>query len=186
MALKNIIQKRMLVLIGLVLAAVLIIALVQTSDSVDSAEQAVKDSDEDIVLTPVYELNGRALFFFIRGENSFGAATATETWFGWRMETKSESTIPALDNADRIDSYMSDGDGFIFGLFDAADGRSVHIGGMPTDQLPLDERFPKDLLAQSGLADKAVWFIENVPEDRPLPLQLLDENGQELHLLELY
>ena len=167
-------------------AAVLIVVLVQTSDSADTAEQAVTESDDNIVLTPVYELNGQALFFFMRDNNSFGAATATETWFGWRLETKSESSIPSLDDPDRIDSYMSNGDGFIYGLFDAADERSVQIGGMPADQLLLDERFPEDVLAESGLAGKAVWFTENAPDNRPLPLQLLDESGQDLHLLEMY
>ncbi|MGM0898216.1 MAG: hypothetical protein ACQEV0_09955 [Bacillota bacterium] len=185
MALKNLIQKRMLVLIGLVAAAILIIALVQTSDSADSPEQAVREGDDDIVLTPVYELNGRALFFFIRGNNHFGAATATETWFGWRLESKSEGTIPSLDEPDRIDSYMNSSD-FVYGLFDPTDGRQVQIGEMPADQLLLGERFPIELLEETGLAGKAVWFIENAPEERPIPLQLLDADGQELQRLEMY
>ncbi|MFC4714145.1 hypothetical protein [Planococcus dechangensis] len=186
MTLKNIIQKRMLVLIGLIVAAVLIIALVQTSDSAESAELAVTESHDNITLTPVYELNGKALFFFMRGSSGFGAATATENWSGWRLETKSESSIPSLNDPDRIDSYMSNGDGFIYGLFDPSNDRSVQIGGMPADQLLLDERFPEDILAEAGLTGKAVWFTENAPENRPLQLQLLDGNGQELHLLEMY
>lgn len=186
MTLQNLIQKRMLVLIGLVLAAALIIALVWSSDTVETAEQAVRDGDSDLVLTPVYELNGRALFFFIRDDNNFGAATATESWFGWRLETRTEGTIPALDDPDRINNYMSHEDGFVYGLFDSADGRHVQIGEMPADQLLLGERFPIDLLEGTGLAGKAVWFTENAPEERPIPLQLLDADGQELQRLEMY
>ncbi|ANU21390.1 hypothetical protein BBI15_14995 [Planococcus plakortidis] len=186
MTLQNLIQKRMLVLIGLVLAAALIIALVWSSDTVETAEQAVRDGDDDLVLTPVYELNGRALFFFIRGDGHFGAATATESWFGWRLETRSEGTIPSFDDPDRIDNYMSHEDGFVYGLFDPADGRHVQIGEMPADQLLLGERFPGELMEETGLAGKAVWFTENAPEERPIPLQLLDADGQELQRLEMY
>ncbi|MFP8782547.1 hypothetical protein [Planococcus plakortidis] len=186
MTLQNLIQKRMLVLIGLVLAVALIIALVWSSDTVETAEQAVRNGDDDLVLTPVYELNGRALFFFIRGDGHFGAATATESWFGWRLETRSEGTIPSLDDPDRIDNYMSHEDGFVYGLFDPADGRHVQIGEMPADQLLLGERFPIELLENTGLAGKAVWFTENAPEKRPIPLQLLDADGQELQRLEMY
>ncbi|WP_271853922.1 hypothetical protein [Planococcus maritimus] len=186
MALQNLIKKRMLVLIGLVLVAALIIALVWSSNTVETAEQAVRDSDNDLVLTPVYELNGRALFFFIRDDDQFGAATAIESWFGWRLETRTESTIPTLDDPDRINNYASHEDGFVYGLFDPTDGRHVQIGEMPADQLLLGERFPAELLEETGLSKKAVWFTENAPEDRPLPLQLLDADGQELQRLDMY
>lgn len=135
---------------------------------------------------PVYELNGRALFFFMRGEENFGAATATESWFGWRLEKTSEGTIPEMFDPNRIDSYMSHEDGLVYGLFADEDGHSVQIGGTPADQLPLDEGFPAELIEQTGLGGKAVWFTENAPSERPLQLQLLDGDGQELHLLELY
>lgn len=185
MTLNNLIQKRLLVLLGLVLAAALIIALVWSSDTADTAEQAVRNGDDDLVLTPVYELNGRALFFFIRGDDNFGAATATESWFGWQLDTRSEATIPSLDDPDRIDSYMSS-DGLVYGLFDPTDGRHVQIGEVPADQLLLGERFPIELLEETALSGKAVWFIENAPEERPIPLQLLDADGQELQRLEMY
>lgn len=186
MTLNNLIQKRMLVLLGLVVAAGLLIALVWSSDTSDSAIEAARDGDDELVLTPVYEMNGRALFFFVRGDDRFGAATATESWRGWTLEKRSEGTIPDSDDPDRIDSYISHEDGFVYGLFDAAEGRNVQIDGMPAEQLLLGERFPVMLIERAGLTGKAVWFTESAPSDRPLPLQLLDKDGQELHRLEMY
>src|SRR5699024_7295820 len=131
------------------------------SDSYSAPQEALYASNNDLLLIPVYKVDDKALFFFIKNTNNLGAAYAHNGLFGWKADVLSWSPMDENRNYENLNGYQGHGDNLIYGLIRHGDKRLVQIGDTEATILDLGAMLPQGEIEKFQLEGLYIWYFES-------------------------
>lgn len=168
----------LMVLSMIVLSAFIIWSISENKSSYDEPQEALLAENEDLVLIPAYVSQDEALFFFIRNENSLGAAKVYKNLWGWKSEFLTWSSFNSITTGEKIGGYQIYGDELVFGLMEKGDDRVMIINNIPATTINLELSLP-DEADNDRLSDLYLWYFETDDLLDETNLNLVDRNTNE-------
>ena len=170
----DLMKKWQLVTVALITILIVVIwVMSEKSDSYSEPQEALFAVDNDLSLIPSYNINDKALFFFIKGADNLGAAYSRKGLFGWKAEMLTWSPMDNERSYENLNSYQVHGENLIYGLIRHGDDRLVQIGENRATILDLAIMLPPSEVEKLRLEGLYIWYFES---DKPL-------NGGEIKLL---
>ncbi|GKV70134.1 hypothetical protein NCCP2716_26320 [Sporosarcina sp. NCCP-2716] len=164
------------VAIVLVLGGVWIVA----SDAYGEPEEALAAYDPSLLLIPAYQLDDRALYFFINDRNGFGATYVRKGLFGWKNEFLSWSSLDQKRKYDGFGSVQGHGGTLVYGLTRHGEEWRFEVDGEDAEILNL-ETLPAEQVQTYRLEGLSVWYAETEEQlDDPEIIYYEKETGEEL------
>lgn len=167
-------------LVAIILAVVWV--MVEKFDTYTEPPKALLAIDNELLLIPAYQMNDKALFFFIKDKDSLGAVYVRKGLFGWKAGML---TWSAIDNERHYDSDYLNGtqgqDGsLLYGLIKNGDDRIVQVNEEQAKMLNL-ATVGQENIEEYRLEELFIWYFEGDESITEGEIKLLDKDtGEEL------
>ncbi len=152
----------------------------EKTDSYAGPAEALAAYDPSLLLIPAYQLDDRALYFFIKDQNGFGATYVRKGLIGWKNEFLSWSSLDQKRKYDGFGSVQGHGGTLVYGL--TRHGEDWRFEVDQEDAVILDlETLPVDQVETYRLQGLSVWYAETEEQlDDPEVIYYDKETGVEL------
>ncbi|WP_146813411.1 hypothetical protein [Halobacillus faecis] len=146
---------------GTILLLLAVWMMVGKAGAYDEPGEALHATEEGLTLIPVQQVDGEALFFFIKDDRHFGAAKVQKGIFGWKAGMMSMNPLDRERIGEELNRLFVHGYDLVYSLVRKGDERSVKVGDEKATMLNVKSLLPEESeWIKLRWKDLYVWYIE--------------------------
>lgn len=178
--------KSITILIVLFISISAIWLMSEKSTSYTEPQEAITAIEKELLLIPSYNVNGKALFFFIKDNSNLGATFVREGLFGWKSEMLTWSPINFENSFENFNGYKGHGENLIYGLIRNGNDRLIKIGENNAITLDLETILGSSVVEKYQLEGLYIWYFESeIPLDGGVINLINKTTGKEIDSMDL-